>query len=224
MNAEGSALDSPTAIYGQPRSEFVARFIGEGNFLPGRVGVAEGGLTSVETDGGFRGLTTNGAGRPPGARVLLMVRPEKVWLRARPSGAMENSLPGTVESVRFLGAVTRYRLRRTPRLIASTHEGLPARRDRPRLFAEWRAADCPARRGARGTGHEIAGVTRRALAGRAALSSSRALSLALGISWPESGASTGAPARWGLTLDNYGSFWATRSTSVSSGAPEARCW
>ncbi len=138
-------VDSPTAIYARPRTEFVARFIGEGNFLAGRVTALEGKLTAVETDAGFRLLTTGGAGRSRGARVLLMVRPEKLRLSARPSGAAENSLPATIQGVSFLGAVTRYRLAaRGLVLTAATHEGgLPEPVEAGReVFAEWHAADC----------------------------------------------------------------------------------
>ena len=146
MNAgEIEQVDAPTAIYARPRTEFVARFIGEGNFLAGRVTGTAGGLTAVEGDDGLRLFTADGGGRTDGARVLLMVRPEKVRLRAQPSGDAENSLPVTVEGVSFLGPVTRYRLTAgTARLTASIHDGDlagPAEIGRA-LFAEWRAADC----------------------------------------------------------------------------------
>jgi len=146
MNAgEIEQVDAPTAIYARPRTEFVARFIGEGNFLAGRVRGAAQGLTAVEGDDGLRFFTADGGGRSDGARVLLMVRPEKVRLRAQPSGDAENSLPVTVEGVSFLGPVTRYRLSAgTARLTASIHDGDlagPAGSGRA-LFAEWRAADC----------------------------------------------------------------------------------
>ena len=145
MNAgEIEQVDAPTAIYARPRTEFVARFIGEGNFLAGRVQGTAGGLTEVEGDDHLRFFTADGGGRTAGARVLLMVRPEKVRLRAQPSGDAENSLPVIVEGVSFLGAVTRYRLSAgAARLTASIHDGDlgPAEIGRS-LFAEWRAADC----------------------------------------------------------------------------------
>ena len=146
MNAGAiEQVDAPTAIYARPRTEFVARFIGEGNFLAGRVRGTARGLTVVEGDDGLRVFAADGGGRTDGARVLLMVRPEKVRLRAQPSGDAENSLPVTVEGVSFLGPVTRYRLSAGPaRLTASIHDGDlagPAEIGRA-LFAEWRAADC----------------------------------------------------------------------------------
>ena len=146
MNAgEIEQVDAPTAIYARPRTEFVARFIGEGNFVAGRVRGTAGGRTEVEGDDRLRLFAADGGALPDGARVLLMVRPEKVRLRAQPSGDAENSLPVTVEGVSFLGAVTRYRLSSGPaRLTASIHDGDlagPAEIGRA-LFAEWRAADC----------------------------------------------------------------------------------
>jgi len=146
MNAgEIEQVGAPTAIYARPRTEFVARFIGEGNFLSGRLRGTAGGLTEVEVDDRLRLFAADRGGRGDGARVLLMVRPEKVRLRAQPSGDAENSLPVTVEGVSFLGPVTRYRLSAGPaRLTASIHDGDlagPAEIGRA-LFAEWRAADC----------------------------------------------------------------------------------
>jgi len=145
MNAgEIEQVDTPTSIYARPRTEFVARFIGEGNFLAGRVRGTARGLTEVEGDDRLRFFTADRGARADGARVLLMVRPEKVRLRAQPSGDAENSLPVTVDGVSYLGPVTRYRLSAGPaRLTASIHDGDlgPAEIGRA-LFAEWRAADC----------------------------------------------------------------------------------
>ena len=104
-----------------------------------------GGLTEVEGDDHVRFFTADRGGRTDGARVLLMVRPEKVRLRAQPSGDAENSLPVTVEGVSFLGPVTRYRLSAgTARLTASIHDGDlagPAEIGGA-LFAAWRPAAC----------------------------------------------------------------------------------
>jgi iron(III) transport system ATP-binding protein len=83
-------LGCPEDIYHRPATRFVARFMGQANFLPGRVGVA-----GVETD---IGRFPNALGLPVGAAAEVMIRPHHLELRPDPSG---NAL---VISRRFRGA------------------------------------------------------------------------------------------------------------------------
>ncbi|HEU5320510.1 MAG TPA: ABC transporter ATP-binding protein, partial [Methylomirabilota bacterium] len=71
-------LDTPEVIYHRPATRFVAEFVGAADFLPGRV--TAGG---IETE---LGLVPNADGRPPGAPVLVMIRPDDVDFEARPDG------------------------------------------------------------------------------------------------------------------------------------------
>jgi len=115
-------VGSPTDIYEQPNSRFVADFIGESNFLDGRVlerdaemvTVLVGGEVPVRVAAGpnsllaERGLLSE---LNPGRTVTLAVRPEKVRLfRERPAG-MANCLAGRVEEIVYVGTETQYRLR-----------------------------------------------------------------------------------------------------------------
>jgi ABC-type Fe3+/spermidine/putrescine transport system ATPase subunit len=102
-------VDAPGAIYHRPRTPFVARFIGEANFLPGRVQGQEGRRLVVVTDGGVRLLVADDGARAPGQAVTVMVRPEKVRLALEPPGGAPPE-PATVTGVVFTGAVTRYQL------------------------------------------------------------------------------------------------------------------
>jgi putative spermidine/putrescine transport system ATP-binding protein len=101
-------LDGPVGIYHEPQTEFVARFIGEGNFLPGKVAGAEEGWTRVDTTAGLA-LRAAAGRRRPGEAVVVMVRPEKTRVARRPEG-LENSFLATVRAITFLGPVTRYQL------------------------------------------------------------------------------------------------------------------
>ncbi|MGH7264340.1 MAG: TOBE domain-containing protein, partial [Candidatus Rokuibacteriota bacterium] len=83
-------------------------------------------------------------GPRPGEPSLLMVRPEKIAIRA--AGAdRDGGLAGTVEDVVYVGEFTRYRVRVTPDVLiavktANTHETLRAKPgDVVRL--RWAAAD-----------------------------------------------------------------------------------
>jgi spermidine/putrescine ABC transporter ATP-binding subunit len=103
-------VGTPTEIYERPGSRFVSEFIGVSNFLAGRVvAVAAWGVT-IELAGDARveaGVTDR---LTVGDAVEVAVRPEKIRLADAPT-AGANHLPGHVETVVYLGAVTYYHLR-----------------------------------------------------------------------------------------------------------------
>jgi spermidine/putrescine transport system ATP-binding protein len=102
--ARVAQLGTPAEIYENPRTAFVAKFIGESNFLEGRItGRADAGWDVAGARGGtFRIPLQNGLS--PGATVRIAVRPE--WMDvcapdAVPAG--ENAVSGTVRDVIYLG-------------------------------------------------------------------------------------------------------------------------
>ncbi len=96
----------PRTLYDAPATRFVASFVGEANFIEG--GVAE----RVAGGCAYRiGETVLRASGEPGG-TACMVRPEKIVLRAVPSGQHGmNALAATVTEVVFMGETTRYALR-----------------------------------------------------------------------------------------------------------------
>jgi ABC-type Fe3+/spermidine/putrescine transport system ATPase subunit len=104
-------LDTPQTLYRHPRSLFVANFIGTSNLLPDRVDQVEGGL--VRSERGLTAPVATGAALPPGSRIFLTVRPEKISiaseLEAPPAGM--NRVTGIIENVVFLGDSTTYMVR-----------------------------------------------------------------------------------------------------------------
>ena len=101
---------TPVELYGQPRSKFVAEFIGRSNWFEGRLsGEASPGVWEYQTAEGFRLLVPGPAG-PVSGRHEVGVRPERIVVdrgaetidatpRARP-----NVLTGTVDFVEYLGS------------------------------------------------------------------------------------------------------------------------
>src|SRR6202158_2923209 len=77
-------LGTPQEVYEQPRSEFVARFIGASNVLRGK--------NIDESHIGFGGakLRCNGAKLPSGGTTSLSVRPHDIRLSAAPISGVEN--------------------------------------------------------------------------------------------------------------------------------------
>jgi iron(III) transport system ATP-binding protein len=100
---------TPQEIYRQPKSQFVADFIGSANFLKGtvkEVRTAEA-IALVETRHGlFRCIF--GQAVAPGQDVLISARPEDLQLSDRPPGDGLNALTGKISHRVFLGEVVDY--------------------------------------------------------------------------------------------------------------------
>jgi putative spermidine/putrescine transport system ATP-binding protein len=94
-------VGTPEEIYRQPKTRFVAAFIGTANQLSG---------TLVEADAVRFGDVTLRVPRTPGAprQVVVLVRPENIVLHTQPPGSESpNILSGTVQTITFLGPITR---------------------------------------------------------------------------------------------------------------------
>src|SRR5215207_6346719 len=106
-------IGTPTGLYDQPQSKFVASFIGESNFFEGRLiqGDERGSVVAVEGAGTLRapGLVD----LPVGGAATVTVRPEKIVFAdgSTPTDGELNQLDGIVESVIFVGEMRRYQVR-----------------------------------------------------------------------------------------------------------------
>jgi len=107
-------VGTPAEIYESPRTSFVAAFIGDTNFLEGRVldcpdreycRLAIAGLPEI--------LCFNDKGLQAGQPITLSIRPEKVHISLeRPEEkSQRNYLPAVVEDVIYLGSTTKYWVR-----------------------------------------------------------------------------------------------------------------
>jgi putative spermidine/putrescine transport system ATP-binding protein len=91
---------SPTELYTQPRTRFVADFLGASNFLAGRVSASRpAGFGYVCGDQNF---VHEGAVASTGDNVLLALRPEKITLERGRDGP-QNKLTGTVANCSYVG-------------------------------------------------------------------------------------------------------------------------
>jgi spermidine/putrescine transport system ATP-binding protein len=103
---------SPAEIYERPASHFVAGFIGETNFLTGRVSACEDDAVCVQVaQAVLRACAVGREQTMPGQTVTIAVRPEKILLYAQPRRDYPNNLPAIVEDVIYLGTETRYFIR-----------------------------------------------------------------------------------------------------------------
>ena len=103
-------LGTPTEIYERPNCRFVADFIGETNFIEGKVCALNNGAATIETADGLR---LNGLLPRPvslGVDATLSIRPEKALLKPESEPGelpAENALPVKVERVSYIGSDTR---------------------------------------------------------------------------------------------------------------------
>jgi spermidine/putrescine ABC transporter ATP-binding subunit len=105
-------IGSPTELYDAPQTRFVASFIGESNFLTGRVTQHDGERCRVDIpDVGSLTSTANEELRIHD-EITLTVRPEKLLVGdpVNGSGATMNRVTGTVEQVIFAGETRRYEI------------------------------------------------------------------------------------------------------------------
>jgi len=101
-------VGTPREVYRRPTSKLVADFIGETDFIPGKVLSVADGQARVATAGGeFAGIVTKPGWTPQaGEAVTLSIRPESWKLREAP--AAENSVAGRIADSIYLGEVAQY--------------------------------------------------------------------------------------------------------------------
>lgn len=107
-------IGKPAEIYETPRTSFVAAFIGDTNFLEGRVTEpVNDRFSRAEIPGLGLVLIDNDKPVRPNDRIHLSLRPEKLMVsREKPqSGEWDNAVPGTVEDVIYFGSHTRFWVR-----------------------------------------------------------------------------------------------------------------
>jgi spermidine/putrescine transport system ATP-binding protein len=108
-------MGAPADIYENPRTAFVANFLGQSNLLPGTV-VGREGDTVVVSSHGSTFVVPKSRVATDGDAVVVGVRPEKVIVRAADRAgdlSGRNVLTGIVTDASFTGLSTQY-LVRTP--------------------------------------------------------------------------------------------------------------
>jgi putative spermidine/putrescine transport system ATP-binding protein len=107
-------VGSPRAIYTEPRTRFVAEFIGEGTFFEGRIGPTTGAGTAFVTRSGLALTVAPVDGSHEGEPAIASLRAEAVSLLTAAEAAtarFANRATGVLEEIAYLGADVTYRVR-----------------------------------------------------------------------------------------------------------------
>lgn len=97
-------VGSPVAIYRRPINSFVGAFIGEMNFIEGKITSKHIGITEIETPLGILYSSMENVLRP-GESVFCGIRPEGIHL-----SELNSQYKVKIESVTYLGEMEQYRL------------------------------------------------------------------------------------------------------------------
>ena len=103
---------TPSEMYEQPGSRWVAEFIGDVNVIEGRVAGTQGAQTVIESVAAGALLVAQTPDIRPGDAVFVAVRPEKIRISPEAAApASQNTMTGRVMDVGYLGDVSIYKVR-----------------------------------------------------------------------------------------------------------------
>ena len=105
-------VGTPREIYQFPRNAFVASFVGETNFISGKVQSVSNGTATIETPVGTLHSETIYHELTHGAPVQCSIRPEALVIDGVQNGnnRAENRIDAKVTAVNYLGRVEEYQL------------------------------------------------------------------------------------------------------------------
>ena len=104
---------SPEAVYRRPASEFVARFLGLNNLLPGRVTAVAPALEIATAVGRLALDPAEARAAHPGDQVTVVIRPEAASVVPATETEGSNLLRGVLVACSFRGSAHRLRTRHT---------------------------------------------------------------------------------------------------------------
>ncbi len=99
----------PAELYERPVNAFVADFIGENNFVPGKVASIQSGEAHVQTDGGEI-VAQRSSGLSEGGPCRVSIRPEKLFIHPT-THAHDNALRVRFTTRIYVGDFIRYYFR-----------------------------------------------------------------------------------------------------------------
>ncbi len=111
-NGRVEQIGTPEDLYERPANRFVASFIGESNFLEGRVTNKGDKAIQITSEGGLEFSIPNKYDIEMGESVCTVVRPENLTFLAKKENSVGwNIVEGTIEEEIYLGEIRRFKVR-----------------------------------------------------------------------------------------------------------------
>ncbi len=133
-------LGTPSQVYEEPKTEFVANFIGISNIFSGVLTNGNGSTLTLKTPDGLeiKALYTNG-NYPE--KAIAMVRPEKILITlSQPKDENINLLYGEIENIVYLGTVIQFIMDMNGRklvVLDKNHDKKLKFSIKQKVFASW---------------------------------------------------------------------------------------
>ena len=105
-------VGTPREVYQFPKNAFVASFVGETNFISGKVQQVSNGSATIETPAGILHSTSIYHKLTQGIPVQCSIRPEALIIDNNPNGdnSAQNRITAKVAAINYLGRVEEYQL------------------------------------------------------------------------------------------------------------------
>jgi putrescine transport system ATP-binding protein len=105
---------TPGDIYENPKTRYIAGFIGDVNLFEGKVSGLSEGCIEIDAKDGYKFRTRSTEPVTVGQQVWLALRPEKIRIAHDQPASAVNAIPGKVEDVGYLGSISHYHVRTAP--------------------------------------------------------------------------------------------------------------
>ena len=104
---------TPSDIYEFPNSRFVADFVGSVNIFEGRIQDEDNDYVRIAAaDAGCTLFINHGVSAPPGGKIWVALRPEKIAItREPPANTADNCVQGVVDGIAYMGDLSVYKVR-----------------------------------------------------------------------------------------------------------------
>jgi putrescine transport system ATP-binding protein len=126
---------TPSEIYEQPNSRYVASFIGDVNMFEGKTVPTENGITRIECGALGMAIESEGGHKPgSGEAAWFAVRPEKVRITSEAPTASNgvNAVPGEVWDIAYLGDMSIFHVKlANGQMMSATRANVSRIVDRP---------------------------------------------------------------------------------------------
>ncbi|MDQ6435463.1 ABC transporter ATP-binding protein [Mesorhizobium sp. LHD-90] len=103
-------IGTPSQVYEQPDTSFVANFIGKANIVAGTVASIAQDMAAISIAGDRTVGVAAPDGLKPGDAVKLVMRPQRLRITAETDAGAPNSFPGRVVSAAYLGGNAAYEI------------------------------------------------------------------------------------------------------------------